>query len=193
MQLAVRVDSLALIGTDRLAGPVRAGHLGQRRGAQRIMEGVSAQRRRLRCTDGWPVVELLHAQPPQALLEVDVAGQDAPHRPATAVVRHPFEERQHAATFGPDRAVGLDMGAQGGRQTTAGRQRLGVQLGIPSRQPDGITGRQRLIGQRREEAQCGAQRRKRVEVGRIDEGKGTVARHGDGPARQRPGGIGVQV
>ena len=60
-----------------------------------------------------------------------------------------------------------------------------MQLGIAAGQPQRIAVGQRLAGQRREEDQPGAERTQRVEVGRVDEREGRVARDGDGAAREQ--------
>ncbi len=67
-----------------------------------------------------------------------------------------------------------------------------MQFRIAPGQPDGIAGRQRIVSQRREEGQCGPQGLQNFQVGRVDEGKGSIAGNGDGATRQRlRGGCGV--
>ena len=93
---------------------------------------------------------------------------------------HLLEERQHAAAFGPDRVVGLNMRAQRLGQATTGRELLGMQFRIAPGQPDSITGRQGIVGQRREEGQRRPQSLQNLQIGRVDEGKGGIAGNGDG-------------
>ena len=129
--------------------------------------------------------QLLHAQAGRALAELDAARQDAPHRPVTLVVAHLLEKRQHAAAFGPDGTVSLNMRAQRLGQASAGREPLGMQFRIAPGQPDGIAGRQRIVGQWREEGQRRPQGLQNLQVGRVDEGEGSIASDGDGTTRQR--------
>ena len=77
------------------------------------------------------------------------------------------------------------MGPQSGGEVAVGGNRGGVQLRIAARQPHRIALRQRLTGDRREESRLGAQREQRLEVGRVDEAVGRVARDGDAPASQQ--------
>ena len=124
--------------------------------------------------------QLLHAQAGRTLAELDAARQDGPHRPVTLVMAHLPEERQHAAALGPDGAVSLDMRAQRLGQTAASRELLGMQFRIAPGQPDSITGRQGVVGQRREEGQRRPQSLQNLQIGRVDEGKGGIAGNGDG-------------
>ena len=184
---AAHVHGFAL--APRAAGRGRgAAHGRQRRVAHRIVKAVAAQRRRVgRSRPG------LHAQAGQLFLHGRATRQQAPHCVRGTVRRDQlFEQRHHAAAFGPDRLAVGGVPVQGAPQIRARGQRGGVQLGVAAGQPQRVAFGQRIARQRREEHHARAQRLQRGHVGRVDEGKSRIARHGYGAAgEQRRHGVGI--
>ncbi|MNC22910.1 hypothetical protein D3C75_709180 [compost metagenome] len=131
-------------------------------------------------------LDLLHGQGHQPGLHLRFARQQAEQFAALAVeVGQPLEQIEHAAALGEDRFAGRMMGADRHAHRHVAGQLLQIQLRVAARQVQAVDLRQLVVVERREEYQLGPQRAQQLEVGRVDEGKGSVASHTDAHALQQ--------
>ena len=133
--------------------------------------------------------QAVHAQIDQSLGHDGPTGQQAQHRRTVpCLVAERLQQCEHATALGHQRASGCMVGTDGFAHGGVVRQRLQVQFRVAAGQVERMgDGRHRLVGQRREETQLRAQRAQGVEIGRVDERKGSVVRNGDDGAGQRTG------
>ena len=102
--------------------------------------------------------------------------------PLPGLVGDSVEQAHHAAAFGEQRLAGIDVGGERLPQRRLRREPLAVQFGITTRQPDRVALGQGVTGERRKEDELGAECAQAVQVGRVEEAEGCVARDGDAAA-----------
>lgn len=142
------------------------------------MEGMPAQ-------PPFRQLDLLQGQGGQALLQARPARQQAEQFAALAVgVFQAVEQVEHAAALGQQRLAGGMVGSDRLGHGAIALQAPQVQFGVAARQVQAVHGGQRLVLQRREERQFGAEFAQQVEIGLVEEGERGIASHADAHAFQ---------